>query len=264
MLGDQSSPSLLCTPTEVVLDLDVLQQYETAGDWQAAADLMQGDFLEGICLAENLEFDTWLLTEREHWRQRAQTILSHAIDASIQQAAYTAALERAHQLLHLMPWHEATHRQVMRLLAWSDQRAAALHQYQLCVEILQTELGVPPDPATTQLFEEIREGKMMFPASVHTTPSPPWHNLPAQTTPFIGRDQELTELSRLLNEPSVRLITIFGPGGMGKTRLALAAAQQFLETTHHRIGFVDLAPLAPANDIVPAIAEGSGLSLPTG
>jgi hypothetical protein len=49
----------------------------------------------------------------------------------------------------------------------------------------------------------------------------PQHNLPAQTTPFIGRETELAAVARLLTDPDVRLLTILGPGGMGKTRLAL-------------------------------------------
>ena len=58
-------------------------------------------------------------------------------------------------------------------------------------------------------------------------PAPP-HNLPAATTPFVGREDELAALDRLIVERSTRLITIFGPGGIGKTRLALAAAERQL------------------------------------
>ncbi|MCA9915577.1 MAG: winged helix-turn-helix transcriptional regulator, partial [Anaerolineae bacterium] len=54
------------------------------------------------------------------------------------------------------------------------------------------------------------------------------HNLPRQTTPFVGRDAELEELSALLMSPEVRLLTILAPGGMGKTRIALELAEQQL------------------------------------
>ena len=248
--------------SETIVDLDALQQYEAAGEWQAAAGLIHGEFLEGIYLEDSPEFETWLLGERERWRQRAESVLTEVIDADIRQADYAAALDCARRLLQLTPWHEATHRQVMRLLAWTDQRAAALRQYQLCVETLDNELGVPPEPETTRLFDEICKGNMPPSPSVvpSITKAPAYqrHNLPTQTTPFIGRDQELVEITRLLNEPTIRLITIFGPGGMGKTRLALAAAQQFVETNQDRVGFVDLAPLAVGDDIIPAIAEAVG------
>ncbi len=58
---------------------------------------------------------------------------------------------------------------------------------------------------------------------------PPPHNLPSQPTPFIGREAELAELHSLLLDPAIRLVTIFGPGGIGKTRLALAVAEEFVK-----------------------------------
>jgi predicted ATPase len=99
------------------------------------------------------------------------------------------------------------------------------------------------------------------------TPTPterPNHNLPAQTTPFVGREHELAELAKLLDNPQVRLVTILAPGGMGKTRLALEAARAALEQsatsdTHQPFAngayFVSLAPLAAPESIVTAIAE---------
>ena len=79
------------------------------------------------------------------------------------------------------------------------------------------------------------------------------HNLPVQTTPFVGRDPELGELSRLINDASIRLMTIIAPGGMGKTRLSLEAAQRALNVFEDGVYFVELAPLTLPNQIVPAI-----------
>ena len=73
------------------------------------------------------------------------------------------------------------------------------------------------------------------------------HNLPMQTTPFVGRRSELIEIARLLDEPDTRLITILAPGGMGKTRLALAAAEQQLRAFPDGVFFVGLAPLRSAD-----------------
>jgi predicted ATPase len=86
------------------------------------------------------------------------------------------------------------------------------------------------------------------------TPTKPAHNLPAQTTPFVGREDELAELKKLLNDPGMRLITLQGPGGMGKTRLAIEAASR---TDHFALGahFVALAPLTDPNNIPTAIAD---------
>jgi len=91
------------------------------------------------------------------------------------------------------------------------------------------------------------------------TPTPPAdaprHNLPVQPTPFVGREAELTELARLLADPTVHLLTILGVGGMGKTRLALEAGAAQLDNFEHGVYFVSLAPLQSVEAIVPTVAE---------
>jgi ATP/maltotriose-dependent transcriptional regulator MalT len=74
----------------------------------------------------------------------------------------------------------------------------------------------------------------------------PHHNLPAQTTPFIGRAQECADLAALLADPAVRVITILAPGGMGKTRLGLAVAEAHLDRFADGVYMVPLAPLRSA------------------
>jgi predicted ATPase/predicted Ser/Thr protein kinase len=97
-----------------------------------------------------------------------------------------------------------------------------------------------------------------------STPTPdttrPRHNLPAQPTPFVGREGELAELARLLGDPDVRLLTILGAGGMGKTRLALEAGAAEVDNFEHGVCFVPLAPLQSAEAIVPTVAEALGFS----
>ena len=86
------------------------------------------------------------------------------------------------------------------------------------------------------------------------------HNLRQQLTPFIGRQRELAEIARLLAQPELRLLTILAPGGMGKTRLALAAAEAQLSHFPDGVFFIPLAPLSSAEDIVATIADSLGLS----
>ncbi len=90
------------------------------------------------------------------------------------------------------------------------------------------------------------------------------HNLPADATPFVGRERELTELAGLIADLEVRLITIVGPGGIGKTRLALEAARRTLsrETQFSDgIWFVPLAPLESADEIWVSMATALDLQL---
>jgi predicted ATPase len=80
------------------------------------------------------------------------------------------------------------------------------------------------------------------------------HNLPAQPTSFVGREQELEEIDQLLTQPQCRLVTVLGPGGMGKTRLALEYAARHLDGYRDGAFFVSLAPVAAHEYIVPTIA----------
>lgn len=91
-------------------------------------------------------------------------------------------------------------------------------------------------------------------------PSAPRHNLPVHATPLVGRQAELAELGRLLADPGCRLITLAGPGGVGKTRLAVRAARLFGEAFGDGAAFVALAPLSSAGFLITAVAEAIGLS----
>lgn len=86
------------------------------------------------------------------------------------------------------------------------------------------------------------------------------HNLAAQTTAFIGRQDELAAIAGLLADPDTRLLTILAPGGMGKTRLALAAAEGELRHFADGVFFVPLAPLGSPDNIVTAVADHVGFT----
>jgi predicted ATPase/Tfp pilus assembly protein PilF len=86
----------------------------------------------------------------------------------------------------------------------------------------------------------------------------PRHNLPQQSTTFVGRETELAQLATLLANPHCRLLTLVGPGGVGKTRLALEVAATRLDRCQHGVYFIPLAPLSEPATIVPAIAASVG------
>jgi len=99
------------------------------------------------------------------------------------------------------------------------------------------------------------------PQAIPINSTPPLNtNLPATVTPFLGRERELAELARLLADPNFRLLSIVGPGGMGKTRLAIEAAHSQMEGYRDGVRFVSLAPLQTVEDILPAIAMALQLS----
>lgn len=242
---------------------------------QDAVALYQGDFLEGFYLADAPEFDNWVLGKRAHLRQAVLGALQQLITHFASQGVYETAVTYARQLLAIEPWQEEGHQELMRLLALSGQRSAALAQYEACRRILAEELGVEPAAATVQLVEQIKTEVLGKGAEQQESKGDglPSHNLPPQLTSFVGREAELAQLGQLLAEPDVHLITILGSGGMGKTRLALALAERQLSShrgaskSHpyrHGIYFVSLSGLETADLLLPVIAEAINFSFTGG
>ncbi len=148
----------------------------------------------------------------------------------------------------------------MRLLALSGQRPAALAQYEACRRNLAEELGIQPALETVQLYERIRDGLIdVAPAEE----APPRH-LPVALSPLIGRQGELAEIDERLLDSACRLLTLLGPGGSGKTRLALEAAAGLVKHFRQGAYFVSLAPLQSVDSIPPAIARTLGFSFSPG
>ena len=151
----------------------------------------------------------------------------------------------------------------MRALALSRQRSAALAQYKTCCQVLAAELGVEPEAETTALYERIRDGEIGRWGDGEISPhSPtPHHNLPTPLTPFVGRGEELAHLAERLASLNCRLLTLTGPGGCGKTRLALQAAADDAPAWPDGVWFIPLADVFSLEPLIQAIALALGLSL---
>jgi len=130
-------------------------------------------------------------------------------------------------------------------------------------ELLALHLEIPPEQK--QLFLKVaRQEKVVDslgsipPASLtHTAPSSdrPQARLPISLTSLIGREHELQMIVQQIQDPSCRLLTLTGPGGVGKTRLALEAAYQLQDSFLHGTWFVSLSGASVSEFIVPAIAD---------
>jgi len=106
-----------------------------------------------------------------------------------------------------------------------------------------------PQPTSVELLYDESQEKDS------TSAKKPKHNLPAQPTPFIGRAAQLAALKELILNPDVRLVTLMGPGGTGKTRLSLQVAQELLDHFPNGVFFVPLADDTDSNQFISRVAQ---------
>ncbi len=281
-LRRQLNPFLLVTRLRVGLNpqaaiaLDV-RRFETLltnGQLEQATAVYHGDFLADFYLNESPAFEQWAHLERERLRTLALVAWQQQIEQQLAKGQLQPAIDSAQRLLQLDPLHEATHRQLMRLLAQSGQRSAALAQYDTCRYLLATELDVTPDETTTALVEQIRAGvfdkrNLSVPGPVTQSSGHPviqssGHSLPPQATPLIGRAAELAQIAQLLSNPDCRLLTLLGAGGIGKTRLAVESATRQRDDFGDGSYFIGLAALEESELITVAIARSLGLQHSSG
>ena len=197
----------------------------TPEQFRKVVNLHRGDFLSGLLVRGAPLFEEWLVLERERLRQAALVLLDRLVEAAVQQGDLESGLLAARKSLAIENWREQSHRQLMNLLALSGDRPAALAQFEATRRLLVQELGIEPSLETLALYQRIKAGELSPPAATQTAAQldalPLPHNLPAPTSSFVGRAAELEQLDDLLKDPACRLVTLTGPGGMGKTRLAL-------------------------------------------
>lgn len=219
-------------------------------------DLYQGEFLKHFYIADSTEFEDWIVVQRETSRQQMMSALTYLANEHELLGDYQAACRYAEKQLNLDPWREEAHYQIMRFLALDGQRSAALAQFENCKNVLATELGVEPSAKTRELYEQIRLGTLQVKdKSLSHTLAVVTPNLPMPLTPFFGREQELTDLAQRLDDPECRCITLVGPGGIGKTRLALQIANRQKHKFADGSAFIPLTSVESLSAVIPTIAS---------
>ncbi len=243
---------------------------------QQAVDLYRGKFLQEFFLEDSAEFEEWALARRETLHQRALDALTDLANYYEQHGDLGATRRCALRQLELDPWREQAHRQMMRVFALEGQYGAAIAQYETCRRVLAEELGVEPSSETRELYERISSGSLKLEvgswnkipreaSNLHverltSNVQPPTFHLPTQLTPFVGRERELADLGRVLADPACRCITLVGPGGIGKTRLALQVASSHRHAFAQGVAFVPLVAIDSTKAVIPAIADALGFS----
>jgi len=218
-----------------------------------ATDLFRSDFLAGFSIEDSEPFEDWQYSESSALRHELGTALDRLADARRARNDFPAAIRFARRWLEIQPLNEAVHRRLMELHAAAGQRAEALAQYAACEQTFKRELGLAPSEETAALAEQIRRSRVATPRPAEPRRAP--LNLPAYRTAFAGRDAELARAASLLDGDECRLLTIAGPGGSGKTRLAIEAARHAADRFPDGVVFVSLVATASSSDVPVEIEE---------
>jgi predicted ATPase/DNA-binding SARP family transcriptional activator len=179
------------------------------------------------------------------------------IEALLALGEHAAALPELEQLVTEHPFRERLREQHVLALYRAGRQKEALDAYRTARRVLVDELGVEPGPALQELERAIlRQDEAL------ASPAPPQREtpaLPVAPTPLVGRRLELAAVEALLRRDEGRLVTLTGPGGTGKTRIALAVAHELAGELRDGACFVDLSAVAEEELILSTIARALGI-----
>ncbi|HVU90777.1 MAG TPA: BTAD domain-containing putative transcriptional regulator, partial [Jatrophihabitans sp.] len=176
------------------------------------------------------------------------------IDADLEVADPTAIVPEIEALAAEHPLHERLAGQLIRALAGAGRQADALAVYERLRARLAEELGVDPSPELQRVHVDLLRGELPGLRPVATQRRT---NLKAQLTSFVGREDEVARIAKSLEQN--RLVTLVGPGGAGKTRLATEAATGIVDTAPDGIWMVELAQVTTGGDVPQAVFSSVGL-----
>ena len=203
----------------VALDLDAFARHEAANDWARAAALVAGGFLEGFAVPGDSGFEDWLVAERMQWERRSVAALVEAAEANLARGQLPVALGFAEQAIALAPTSGKAAGVLLRALALSGHRAAALGRFAEHVEALRDQVGLAPEDSLVKLADRIRQDRLEPPAGSDAAKVAGTRRLP-----LAGRQEALATLTtawqRSVAQRTTSVAVVLGDAGLGKTRLA--------------------------------------------
>ncbi len=221
----------------------------TLAELQATLALYRGDLLSEY-------YDDWVLAAREQFRTWYLDALLFLTQAFRTASAYEPAIEAARKILATDPANERAYQHLMFCQLALGNRHSAFEIYEQCVRALREELAVEPSPETTALAQWLKQ----IPAT--PTLAAKITNLPMALTSFVGRAREMAEVKQWLTgnaHTAIRLLTLTGAGGSGKTRLAIQVATDLIDAFHDGVWWVELAALSDPQLVPQAVAKALGL-----
>ena len=190
---------------------------EALSAYQTAIDLYNSDFL-----TEDL-YEEWTLEPRERLKKITLSALDSLSECHLIHGAFSDAIDCARQALTHDPLREESLAHLMKALAHSGEESEALETFSEFVENFRSELEVEPAESLNELYSLIESGELEPLKRILP------HNIPPAVTSFVGRTNELEEISRMLSRSDCRLLTLLGFGGMGKTRIGIEASRAAYE-----------------------------------
>jgi predicted ATPase/DNA-binding SARP family transcriptional activator len=209
----------------------------------------QGELLPGF-------YDDWITIERERLQAAFESKIEALIVRLSSEKHWPDVIEWAEHWIEFGTVPEPAYRALMLAHARSGHKAKVKETYRRCAEALQREFGVEPAEETQELYQQLMATRPLTRPAIAAPVAAPRHNLPVPATPLIGRETELAEITdRLMNDPGCRLLTLVGPGGIGKTRLAVQAALQVMEQFDDGVFFVSFESIAAPEAMAATILQ---------
>jgi predicted ATPase/DNA-binding SARP family transcriptional activator len=247
-------------PGRVWTDAVAFEAALDEGRLEDALELYGGPFLGGVHVSEAAEFEHWIDRQREHLEVRYAAALQELAGSAAKRGDPNASVELWRKFFELDPSNSRAVIGLMEALESVGERAAALHQAEEHAALLRDEFDAEPDVEVEVFADRLRQAPRALPPRVEETPD----NLPWQPTTLVGREREVAALRRMLEDPSVRLVTLTGPGGTGKTRLAIHVAGELLERFPDGVFFVNLGTLQDSALVGVTIARTIGIAIEAG
>jgi predicted ATPase/DNA-binding SARP family transcriptional activator len=235
-------------------------------DYRAAAALYRGDLLPED------RFEEWAEGPRAALRERHLGLLVEYAGVLTGRDEHAQVVDIVGAVTATDPFHEGAHRMLMAALAASGRRYEALAAFDRLREALAEEYAADPEPATRRFYRELLSAEDAAPETpapvgvvaptrpVATRAPRPKDSLRPEQTSFVGRRRELAEIDRALGR--TRLLTLTGPGGAGKTRLAYQAAGRLAERYADGVHVAELASLSRPELVAQTVASVLDLPLP--
>ena len=209
-------------------------------------NLYRGDLLQDF-------YDEWVLGEREHYRNLYLNALLQLAQFLRMQGEYPRVIEISQRIVAIDPVNERAYQHLLFCYGALGDRSAALKTYKECSFQLQEKLGVSPSEDTEMLYQHVKKS-----AASGISPQLVKSNLPIPLTSFIGREQELTTLKEIFNR--IRLLTLTGVGGCGKTRLSIQLAGQIADQYADGVWWIELASVQDEKLLVQTVKKTLGIA----